>query len=224
MRISKTDKTNFRAVHIANANNTLKGVSTNFKLYRITEQDREFLDNMYKKTNLRKLMPTITEQEFDVWNSVFNKAVNTAGRPNRTAFLIATDNKPCGIAVSSVDCYNKYKLNNICTFPIETGKRPALAGKTLFRPIFDDFLASGCKQIEVEALKFGPFSPVSKYLQLGFGMYGGSDYVELMRTNRPKVLQTLKKLNELIFYSPVRNMGEPAKTDLFSELSLPLFS
>lgn len=53
-------------------------------------------------------------------------------------------------------------------------------------------------------------------------MYGGSDYVELMRTDRPKVLQTLKKLNELISYSPVPvEVGhvETAKNlDLFSEL------
>lgn len=222
MRISKTDKTNFSAIHIANANNTLKGVNTNLKLYRITAPDREFLVNMYKQTNLRELMPKLTEQEIDIWNSVFNRAVNSACSPNQTAFLIAADNKPCGIAVSSIGYYNRYKLNNICTFPTEAGKRVVLAGKTLFRPIFDNFLASGCKYMELEALKFGPFGAVSKYLQLGFGMYGGSDYVELMRTDRPKVLQTLKKLNELISYSPVPvEVGhvETAKNlDLFSEL------
>ncbi|MCM1009325.1 MAG: hypothetical protein NC390_00415 [Fusobacterium sp.] len=212
MKISRTDNTNFRGIHIANAATRVNGVSNNFKLYKITDRDTDFLQNMYQKFNLRELMPRLSEQEVDIWTSVFRKAVDSSVRPNQTAFLIATDNKPCGLAVSSVGYYNRYKLNQICTLPVEPGKRVVLAGKTLFRPIFDAFLASGCKDMELEALKFGPFSPVTKYLQMGFGMYGGSDYVELMRINRAKAEKTLKQLDELISYSPVQSRGEVSQS------------
>lgn len=222
MKVTPNNSTNFRGIHIANAVARVNNAGNSFKLYKLTNRDADYLDYLRKRTNLAELMPNLSEMETDIWQSVFSNAVNTALVPNRNTFLIASDNKPCGLAVSSKGYYNRYKLNQICTFPVECGKRIALAGKTLFRPVFDEFLNSKCKGMELEALKFGPFGAISKYKELGFGMCGGSNYAELMRISPQRVQQTLKYLDDLISYTPMRGGGgasQPLKdVDLFTEL------
>ncbi len=226
MRISKTDKTNFRAIHIANANNSVKGVATNFKIYRITERDSDFLDCM-KAIDLGRLMPKMRATDVDTWDSVLKSGLMYARDTERKAFLLASESRPCGI-IAAKKQFNKYMVESFCTFPIEPEKRLPLAGKTLIRPLFEDFLSSAQRTLELNALKYSPFSGISTYLSLGFKMCGGSDYVELMRTNKDLVRQTLKKLDSLMTYSPVMRGGgglsEPTlpckDLDLFNELRI----
>lgn len=216
MKITKIDNTHFRGLHIANAQTCIDGVSNSFKLYKVTGEDSEYLKFLYKNRKLENLMPKLNPLELEIWDSVFKDAVKSATYPEYNSFLLASGNKACGLAVTSVGFGKSYKLNYICTVPVERDKRVPFVGKTLCRQVFEDFLASGCGHIELLALKYGPFSAVSKYLQLGFGMCGGSDYVELMRISRPKVIKMLKNLDDLMSYTPV--VETTKDVNLFSEL------
>ena len=52
-------------------------------------------------------------------------------------------------------------------------------------------------------------------MQLGFKPVGGGNFIEIMRTTRNKVTQTLEKLNTLITSKPT---GKTENLNLFEEL------
>lgn len=73
---------------------------------------------------MNELMPDakIIKSEFDRWQEMLNVALDKALNSDRKCFIAAKDNKPCGI-ITFQPGKNKYHLDCICTWPVETGKK-----------------------------------------------------------------------------------------------------
>lgn len=196
----------FNGIHIANATNCIKNAETNIGLYQITSNDRPFLQKLRNTIKMNELMPDakITKSEFDRWQEMLNVALDKALNSDRKCFIAAKDNKPCGI-ITFQPGKNKYHLDCICTWPVETGKKVVLAGQTLFKQMFTDFLGSKANMLSLDAILNGPFDTVSKYSRLGFKQVGGENWLVAMRTNRDTTEKTMKHLNNIINTNPTNN-------------------
>ena len=112
-------------------------------------------------------------------------AVNKAFEKGRKCFVAFKENKPCGI-ITFEQGEKKFHLDCICTWPVETGKKVTLAG----------------------AILNGPFDTVSKYSKLGFKQVGGENHLVAMRTNKSNTENTMKKLNDIILTTPIKDADE----------------
>lgn len=197
---------NFRAIHIANSKNVIKNVETNIKIYELNaKDDKPFLIRLPGKINMQNLMPDMTQYAYERWHEMLRFAVDSSLENDRKTLLATVDNKPCGLAVF-LPGKNKFHLDCICTWPVEFGRKVTLAGTTLFKHMFEIFQNSKAEKIKLEAITNGPFDTVSKYKKLGFIELGWKDDHEiLMETNKPRVQNTLKRLNNLIFTEEIPN-------------------
>lgn len=196
----------FNGIHVTNSKNCIKNIETNIDLYQITGNDRPFLQKLRSTIKMDKLMPNskITKQEFARWQEMLNVALDKALNSDRKCFIAAKDNKPCGI-ITFHPGGNKYHLDCICTWPVEAGKKVTLAGQTLFKQMFTDFLNSKANTLSLDAILNGPFSTVSKYSRLGFKQVGGENWLVAMRINRETTEKTMKILNDIIDSTPINN-------------------
>lgn len=196
----------FTGIHIANSTNYIKNAETNIDLYQITRNDRAFLQKLRNTIRMNELMPDakITKSEFDRWQEMLNVALDKALNTDRKCFIAAKDNKPCGI-ITFHPGKNKYHLDCICTWPVEAGKKVVLAGQTLFKQMFTDFLGSKANILSLDAILNGPFDTVSKYSRLGFKQVGGENWLVAMRTNRETTEKTMKHLNNIINTTSANN-------------------
>ena len=196
----------FTGIHIANSTNYIKNAETNIDLYQITRNDRAFLQKLRNTIKMNELMPDakITKSEFDRWQEMLNVALDKALNTDRKCFIAAKDNKPCGI-ITFHPGKNKYHLDCICTWPVEAGKKVVLAGQTLFKQMFTDFLGSKANILSLDAILNGPFDTVSKYSRLGFKQVGGENWLVAMRTNRETTEKTMKHLNNIINTTSANN-------------------
>lgn len=196
----------FCGIHIANSTNCIKNAETSIGLYQITHNDRPFLQKLRNTIKMNELMPNakFTKAEFDRWQEMLNVALDKALNSDRKCFIAAKDNKPCGI-ITFHPGGNKYHLDCICTWPVEAGKKVTLAGQTLFKQMFTDFLNSKANTLSLDAILNGPFSTVSKYSRLGFKQVGGENWLVAMRINRETTEKTMKTLNDIIDSTPINN-------------------
>ena len=196
----------FTGIHIANSTNYIKNAETNIDLYQITRNDRAFLQKLRNTIKMNELMPDakITKSEFDRWQEMLNVALDKALNTDRKCFIAAKDNKPCGI-ITFHPGKNKYHLDCICTWPVEAGKKVVLAGQTLFKQMFTDFLGSKANILSLDAILNGPFDTVSNYSRLGFKQVGGENWLVAMRTNRETTEKTMKHLNNIINTTSANN-------------------
>lgn len=208
----------FKGLHIANSTNLIKNTETKIDLYQITQKDNSFLEKLRHTVKMNELMPSskITKAEFDRWQEMLNVALDKALNRDRKCIIAAKDKKPCGI-ITFQPGKNKYHLDCICTWPVEKGKKVTLAGQTLFKQMFTDFLENKANIIDLSAILNGPFDTVSKYSHLGFKQIGGENWLVAMRTNRERTEQTMEKLNNLITTTPYNNEKE---INLMEELEL----
>lgn len=200
MRISETKhyNQNFTAYHIANSKNILNNIETNLKIYDLTPNDSKFLKDMKASVNLEKLMPELDKNKLNVWQQIFNIAVQQISNSSHKKGLLAVfNNKPCGILTYTPN-NTKYKIETICTWPAEPSQKIPLAGKTLFDILFLDFLKSKANFIDMDAVTNGPFNAVSKYMSMGFKQRGGENNIIAMRINRENVLTSVEKLSNFI--------------------------
>ena len=203
MQIQKSFNTahqqKFRGIHIANSTNCIKNVETSIDLFQITPKDKFFLKNLRERVKMNELMPgtKITKDEFERWQEMLNLALDKGQLNDRKCIIAAQKNKPCGI-ITFQPGKNKYYLDCICTWPAETGKKVALAGQTLFKQMFTDFLNSRANFIYLTAILNGPFDTVSKYTRLGFKQTGGENWLVTMRTNRNTTEKTMNHLEDII--------------------------
>lgn len=204
MQIQATPKyqPNFTALHIANAGD--------FKLIKVTDiADKRFLKELSDKINIKELMPNLTNDEANRWNEMLEYAVARAQKNENNTFIETINDKICGIITYSLG--KNSKLDCICTWPVEIGKKVKLAGKTLFYQMFKDFQAQGGKKLELEAITNGPVDTVKKYEELGFQKNSNVFATKRgMETSIYKVKDTLKKLDEIIDYETI----EPEKINL----------
>lgn len=189
----------FSGINIAKSTNCIKNIETNIDLFEITNKDKIFLNKLRNSVKMNELMPDsrITKAEFDRWQEMLNLALDKAQIKDRKCIIAAKDKKPCGI-ITFHPGQNKYYLDCICTWPIETGKKVTLAGQTLFKQMFADFLNSKANILDLTAILNGPFDTVSKYSKLGFKQIGGENFLVAMRTNRDTTEKTMKKLDNII--------------------------
>lgn len=199
MRISETNnyKQNFTAFHVANTKNILNNIETNLKIYELTPNDINFLKNMRKSINLEELMPELDKNKLNVWQQIFNIAVNQAANSSKKGLLASYNNKPCGIMAYTPN-NTKYKIETICTWPAEPTQKVPLVGKTLFDILFLDFLKSKANFIDLDAVTNGPFNAISKYMSLGFKQRGGENNIIAMRIKHEDVFKSVEKLSDFI--------------------------
>lgn len=196
---SHSKQQSFSGINIAKSTNCIKNIETNIDLFEITNKDKIFLNKLRNSVKMNELMPDsrITKAEFDRWQEMLNLALDKAQNKDRKCIIAAKDKKPCGI-ITFQPGQNKYYLDCICTWPIETGKKVTLAGQTLFKQMFADFLNSKANILDLTAILNGPFDTVSKYSKLGFKQIGGENFLVAMRTNRDTTEKTMKKLDNII--------------------------
>jgi len=198
---------NFTALHIANAGN--------LKLYKITDlADKKYLKTLPDKVDIKKLMPHLPTQEAARWHEMVEYASDMAQEPENITYLEILNNKPCGI-ITFYPFNKTIKLDCICTWPLETGKKIYLAGKTLFYQLFKDFEELRCKKLELEAITNGPSDTIKKYSELGFKPTSRVYPTKtVMEANEHGAKSAFEMLKRLVDYTPV----EQEKINLFREL------
>lgn len=205
MQINSPNNLSFTALHISNAKNIVKNVETSLEIFELNaKNDKTFLKKLPEKIHIETLMPNLTKDEYVRWHEMLEYAAYNAQLSDRKTLLAVKDNHPCGILVYLAG-KNKYHLDCICTWPVEYGKKVTLAGKTLFKELFNRFSQSKANKITLEAITNGPYNTVSKYKDLGFKECGGLKHKIFMETNAAKVKQTLKNLNTLINTETISN-------------------
>ncbi len=209
MRISNIQSAgnpDFRGIHIATSINTVKNLETKIDLYELTNKDRGFLKKLGETVKMKNFLPdmNITPEGYKRWQAMLEVAITKAGLSDRKSVLAVKDNKPCGIITYQPD-KKTYYLDCICTWPVETGKKVALAGQTLFKQMYSDFLQQKSNFIELTAILNGPFPVVHKYMRLGFWQTGGENFLVAMRTNRQKVKEVMENLDDVIITHPTNS-------------------
>lgn len=200
----------FKGFHTASAGSGLN-------VYKLTDRDREFTKKLAGSINLPKLMPGLSESQYQIWNDTMKKGLT---RLEGEKLLLTQGSIPCGIMNYTGTPY-KFNVNYTATWPAEAGKRVPFAGKTLFLELFNRFLKSNAQIVELLGIKYAPFDPVGKYLELGFKMYGGDNYHELMRTNREQVCKTTNRFRDLIKLKSIENSEDVDLSKIYHILQLP---
>ncbi len=197
---------NFTALHIANAGN--------LKLYKLKgSADLRYLKTLPDTIDIGELMPHLPKDQAQRWQEMLEYAVDTAQIPENTTYLETIGNKPCGIITFFMD--KTAKLDCICTWGVETGKKVQLAGKTLFYQLFRDFQDFKGRKLELEAITNGPTDTIKKYSELGFKKTSRVYPTKtIMEANEHAVKQAYARLQDLIPYETV----EPQKINLAREL------
>ena len=211
---SHSYKPAFGAIKIADTKNYINNIETPISVYLITQKDSAFLDKLGKSLKMRDLMSQLSENMCNIWQEIFNIAISQAKSKDKVTLMGFFKNKPCSVMNYTKE-KNSYKINTICSWPVEPDKKVPYAGKTLFSLLFRDFLQSDCKHIDIDAITNGPFSAVAKYMSLGFKQRGGENYILAMRANKESVAKSLNSLDEFITVNPSVCFKE---VDLFGKL------
>lgn len=193
----KTQRYNpqFKALHIANCGD--------LKLYKITDKaDFKFLKNLPDNIHTKDLMPNLTKDEYSRWDEMLQYAVDNSQKSGNITYIETYNNKPCGIITFSPD-KNIFKLDCICTWPVEIGKKVKLAGQTLFYQLFKDFQQLNGKKLKLEAITNGPYDTISKYKKLSFIPTKTHPTKVEMETTAPKLKPIINSLTELLDYEEI---------------------
>ena len=194
-------KPSFCAIKIADTKNYIKNIETPISVYFITQKDNAFLDKLGKSLKMRDLMSRLSENMCNIWQEIFKLSISQAQCKDKFTLMGFFKNKPCSVMNYTKE-KNSYKINTICSWPVEPDEKVPYAGKTLFSLLFRDFLQSDCKHIDIDAITNGPFSAVAKYMSLGFKQRGGENYILAMRANKESVAKSLNSLDEFITVNP----------------------
>lgn len=198
----------FGALHIASCGK--------IKLYKLTDSaDMKFVKSMPDNIKMENLMPGLTKDEYSRWHEMLEYACDNAQKRENVTYLETVNNKLCGIITFTPD--NITKLDCICTWPVEFGKKVKLAGQTLFYQMFKDFQNLKGKKIKLDAITNGPFNTVEKYTNLGFLKTSNIHPTKVeMEITTPKIKQTTQRLSNIIDYKPI----EPQKVNLQHEVEI----
>lgn len=202
----------FKGINIAKTN----VLGQEYKLYKLTEKDNDFLHHLYKTVDFEKILPKATKFEKQAISEIFKKCIFFAFGQNKQSYLITSENNPCGLLTYTTN-KKSYNIDYVCTWPTSVDKKPPFACKTLFQEVYKNFLESDTNDIELYALRYSYGNPISKYLAMGFKLCGGTDATEKMKIRRAGVqefLPKLKKFGELI------PSNSPKDLNLFEELKI----
>lgn len=197
----------FGAIHIANCGK--------LKLYNLTDTaDYKFLKALPINIRMQDRMPNLNKDAYFRWNEMLEYAVDNALNPKNITYLESLGNKACGIITFQPG--NITKLDCICTWPVEFGKKVQLAGKNLFYQLFTDFQKFKGKKIQLDAITNGPYDTVEKYKSLGFTPIETYPTKIKMESSAHKIKETLKSLSQKVDYNPT----EHEKVNLLLDLDI----
>ncbi|MCM1003635.1 MAG: hypothetical protein NC408_04765 [Candidatus Gastranaerophilales bacterium] len=208
MHIQKTNNTSFKAIRLASAEARFNGAVNKFNLYKITQEDRQYIEKLRNEINLKELMPKLKPEDYKLWEYVLRITLSTYDE----TILLTKDEKPCG-ALRYKKTPRDYSIIGRVTWPIETGKREPFAGKVLTTELFRLFLQDNLKVIRTCVARHNPFDTISKCMEMGFSSCGGDDYNELMAVTRARIENVLEKFKDIIII-------EDADSSMDSEVSL----
>lgn len=193
MQVQKTDNTSFKMIRLASAEARFNRAVNQFKLYKITPEDSQYLDRLRTSINLRELMPNLKSEDYMLWERILKQVLTTS---NET-ILLTKDDKPCG-ALKYKRTPRHYEVLGRVTWPIEKGKREPFAGKVLVMQLFRTFMQDNLNFIKTCVCRYNPFSTISKCMEMGFRSYGGDDYNELMSVRRDRIPDIFEKFKDII--------------------------
>lgn len=202
----------FRGINISGAD--MLGHRLN--IYKLTPNDKAFTEYLSQNIKLDKLLPEMQNNDFKIYETVFNRGLLASGSIRKNSMLLACDDIPCGIIV------NKRKerchfVDYICTWPLRKGEKAPLGAKTLFTQMYKDFLETSASFIELYAIRYR--DTVSKYMEMGLSSVGGDGNTEVMRIYRERTKKYLDKLNQLINLTPTNNAEDE---NLFDKLKIDI--
>lgn len=197
----------FGALHLASTKNILNGTETSIDIYQLEAKDSQFIKSLRSTVKLDKLMPQIPEQKSETWRWIKDMVFYEVFDKKKTGLAAYVNGKPCGLMAYTHNASN-YHVNTVCTWPTEPEKKVPFAGKTLFKVLFEDFLKSKAKYIDLNAVTFGPFDAVAKYMSLGFKPLETKNGFTQMSITRNAVENSLKNLNTLIKNQPIEELAE----------------
>ncbi len=169
-------------------------------IYKLTDKDKRLAEKLANDISLKTLMPGLSEYQYQIWDDTIQKAL---AQKCKNTFLLAKHRVPCGVLNYAQTPY-MFNVNYAATWPVCSAQRVPFAGKALFLELFRHFLESSAQIIELWGIKNAPFDPVGKYRQLGFKMYGGDNFQELMRINREQAANTMDKFKDIIKLQSVK--------------------
>ncbi len=218
----------FNARLVSRVHVNLEQAKLKYKIFELDDCDEEFTEELRKSVDLKKLMPSVKDNYLlNIWNSIFGGAITQnneiMGRGTKNYLLVNEKNKPCGaMAIFKYlnGTYDKYKLQYICTWPTSKEHREPLAGKALILNMFKKIHEKNDEtpgRIELEAVNNSLFSPVAKYLQRGFSIFGGDNYTTNMRISTDKLPEILKKFAKILH---IENVEDSKKLNLGESLDL----
>ena len=231
MKINSTQNTynrstNFGAIPVADIkvknNKTGEELQSVYKLYKLEESDRDFLEKLYETVDVRKMYPNLTENEHFIWDGSLKRAIETSLDERRTAYLETCDGIPCGImnfTKEPLKKKNSYILDRIATFPIEKGKRVKYAGQILYHELYTQFLNDNKNNIFVVSPRHSPFSPIANYVRMGFNLMGGTEATENLRITKESVQKIHKKQQEFLTFDRFEK-SESVDLDEHADLSV----
>lgn len=214
MKVNTVQSPSFQGIPISEY--SVVGSKAKYKLYDITQKDCEFLSDLSKKINLEKLMPNMKEGDYFLWNGILHNALESSDLRYKKIFIETINNVPCGV-MNYFDSSRMFHVNYVATFPDKSEHRVPCAGQILFNELFRRFINSDAQKIELTASRNAPFSPISTYLKLGFKMFGGNEYSEIMRIREENILETLEKQRKFLTYEP---LNYPKDVDLGKIISI----
>ena len=184
---------------------TDNGQVAKYTLYKAISGDEPFLEDIYNHTNVTKRIKNLERYQYEIWNGILSYGLNQKLGNGKYTLLLADQNKcACGFLNYS-EFPNKLEVNYVSTWPNKENERGSMAGKTLFTELFNILLSDQKrKSIELEALKYAPFSPITKYRELGFYSIGGSNFQESMKITDIGAIKTLMKFKDKILRQQIK--------------------
>ena len=206
MQIQPVNNISFKAIPLSKVKIITDGkVGAEYTLYKAIHHDEPFLEELYNRTNIMKRYKNLSQTEYQIWDGIMSYGLNQMLGNDKYTLLIADKLKrPCGF-LNYTEYPEKIKVNYAATWPNKQNERGIMAGKALFTELFTIFLKDiKRKTITLEALRFAPFSPVSKYMELGFKMCGGSEWQETMRISDIGVSKSIEKFKQMIVREEIK--------------------
>ena len=212
MKIQSTGQ-NFNGIKIASARAKLDGAVSTYELYRITDKDTKYLDNLVSNTDLKKLYPGLKDFDYYCWEKALKGMLNYSRKRFET-LLISKNGIPCGALNYSRSIQNTCDVGYRVTWPDKTGQKAVFAGKILYLNLFKECLSQGVRSIKTIVNRVGPFDAIAKCYQLGFCFNGGDNSVEIMGIGQKGMKTSLEKFKDNIEIIP-----EPEETQQDIDLS-----
>lgn len=210
MQTQAISNVNFKGIPLSKVKVvTPNGQTARYTIYKALHNDEPFLEEISTYTHVTNRVTNLTEIEYTLWDSILSYGLNQSLGNGKYTLLLTDKNKcACGFLNYS-EMPDRFEVNYVSTWPNKENGRGLLAGKTLFMELFNIFKEDiRRKTINLEALRCAPFSPISKYMELGFKSYGGSNFQEYMRISRDGVLKSIDKYKDLILRREIKNPVE----------------